>query len=354
MPRKAITVGPAQLSLLKRLCTASAPSGSEGPVRDIVLAELRDRADDIRVDALGNVLVTVRGRGPRRIRVMLDAHMDEIGFMIVAEDSDGIYQFQTIGGIDARNLPGKQVMVGREKTPGVIGAKAIHLSKAEELKQPIAVDKLRVDLGPGGKAKIGDRGTFAANFRRVGPSLMSKALDNRLGVATLIELVKAAPFRVDLLAAFTVQEEIGLRGARVVANYFQPDLAIVIDATPARDLPMQREGANLAYNSRLGLGPAIYLSHPAAIDDPRLVRHLVRVAERERIPFQFRQPGGGSNDSGAVQRTGAGVPVVSVSVPHRYTHSAMSVSRVDDWTNTLRLLFAALSSMSSDVLRRAG
>ncbi len=352
MPARAPVVGPAQISLLRRLCSAMAPSGGEGPVRDIVLAELKDQVAHPRVDPLGNVLVTAPGRGPKRLRVMLDAHMDEVGFMIVADDSDGMYQFRNIGGIDARNLPGKQVVVGQDSTPGIIGAKPVHLSKSEELKQPIATDKLRVDLGPGGKAKVGDRGTFAANFRRSGPSLMSKALDNRLGVATLIELVKAAPFRVDLLAAFTVQEEIGLRGAKVAANYFRPDLAIIIDATPARDLPMQREGENTTYNSWLGLGPAIYLSHPAAIDDPRLVQFLVRTAERERIPFQFRQPGGGSNDAGAVQRAATGVPVVSVSVPHRYTHSAMSISRLEDWANTLKLLFAALNSMPSDILRR--
>jgi endoglucanase len=328
-------------------------SGDERQVREIVLSEIKDRVDDVRVDALGNVLVTKRGRGQRRLRVMLDAHMDEVGFMIVAEDSDGIYQFETIGGIDPQNLPGKQVTVGKDNMPGVIGAKAIHLSKAEELKHPISTDKLRVDLGPGGKAKVGDRGTFAANFRRAGPALMSKALDNRLGVATLIEILRAAPFPVDVLAAFTVQEEIGLRGAKVAANFFKPDLALVIDATPARDLPMQREGENTTYNTRLGLGPAIYLSHRDAIDDPRLVGFLVQTAEKHRIPFQFRQPGGGGTDSGGIQRAEAGVPVASVSVPHRYTHSAASISRIEDWQNTLRLLVTSVRSIPSDVLRRA-
>lgn len=353
MPPKLPVLGALQIRLLSKLCMAAAPSGAEGPVREIARAELRDVADDIRVDALGNLLVTRKGRGPRRLRVLLDAHMDEVGFMVVAEESDGIYQFETIGGIDPRNLPGKPIVVGKDNTPGVIGAKPIHLSKREDLKHTIPVDRLRLDVGPGGKLKIGDRGTFAGNFRRTGPSIMSKALDNRLGVATLIELVKAAPFRVDLVAAFTVQEEVGLRGARVVAGQSSPDLAIILDATPARDLPMQREGENTAYNSQLGKGPAIYLSHPAAIDDPRLVKYLAETARRQGIPFQYRQPGGGSNDAGAVQRAGAGVPVVSVSVPHRYTHSAMSVARIDDWANTLRLLAAALRDMPADILKRA-
>lgn len=353
MPPRSPAIGAAQFRLLKHLCMAVAPSGAEGPVREIVRAELGAFADEMQVDALGNLLVTRRGRGARRLRVLLDAHMDEIGFMVVAEESDGIYQFESIGGIDPQNLPGKAVVVGRENTPGVIGARPIHLSKREDLKHTISVDKLRIDVGPGGKLKLGDRGTFAGNFRRTGPSIMSKALDNRLGVATLIELVKRAPFRADLLAAFTVQEEIGLRGARVVANHFKPDLAIILDATPARDLPMQREGENITYNSRLGMGPAIYLSHPAAIDDPRLVKYLADTAQRARIPFQYRQPGGGSNDAGAIQRTGSGIPVVSVSVPHRYTHTAMSVARLDDWTNTLRLLSAALGNLPADILRQA-
>jgi endoglucanase len=333
------------------LCNASAVSGDEGAVREIVLGELKAQVDDVRVDALGNVLIEKEGRSRRRLRVMLDAHMDEVGFMLVAEGSEGLYEFKTVGGLDAGSLVGKQVVVGKEQTPGVIGARPLHLTKPDELKHAVAADTLRVDLGLGGKAKVGDRGTFAPNFRRSGPSIMSKALDNRLGVATLIELVKAAPSNIDLLAAFTVQEEIGLRGAKVAAQHLNPDVAIVIDATPANDLPMQTKGENIFYNSKLGLGPAIYLTDSSAIDDPRLVRLLADAAEWAKIPVQFRQPGGGGTDAGAIQRSGVGVPVVSVSVPHRYTHSAMSVARIEDWKNTLWLLFAALRSLSPDTLK---
>ena len=226
------------------------------------------------------------------------------------------------------------------------------LSKRDELRHAISVDSLRIDLGPGAKAKPGDRGTFAPNFRRVGPSLMSKSLDDRIGVALLIELVKSAPSNIDLLAAFTVQEELGLRGARVAAHYFQPDMAIAIDATPANDLPMQYEGENTTYNTKLGLGPAIYVANASTLDDPRLVRYMIDTAEKAKIPYQLRQPGGGGTNAGAIQRAAAGVPVVSVSVPHRYTHSAMSVSRRDDFKNALELLSKALSGMSPAVLRR--
>ncbi len=346
------TIANPPLKLLEKLCRAVSVSGDENEVRKIILEEIKDYADETKVDALGNLLVTKNGRGAKRLRVMLDAHMDEVGFMLVADDGDGLFEFTTIGGIDPRNLAGKQVVVGREHTPGVIGAKPIHLTAPGERQHPIPVDALRIDLGLGGKAKVGDRGTFAPNFRRVGPSIMSKSIDDRIGVATLIELVKSAPPNVDLLAAFTVQEEIGLRGAKVAAHYFHPDLAIAIDATPANDLPMQTEGENTFYNTRLGLGPAIYVANSSTIDDPRLVRFLQETAEKERIPYQIRQPGGGGTDAGAIQRAAAGVPVVSVSVPHRYTHTAMSLSRIDDWKNTLALLRAALKRMTPEILKR--
>ncbi len=351
MPNKGIPSSAAALRTLKSLCQAVAVSGEEREVRKIVQDELKDHADEIKVDALGNVLATRKGRGGRRMRVMLDAHMDEVGFMLVAEDGEGLYEFRVIGGIDARSLAGKQVVVGKDRTPGVIGAKPIHLAKRDELRSPIAVDSLRIDLGPGGKAKPGDRGTFAPNFRRVGPSLMSKSLDDRIGVALLIELVKSAPSNIDVMAAFTVQEELGMRGARVAAHAFEPDVAIVLDATPANDLPMQYEGENTFYNTKLGQGPAIYLINASTIDDPRLVRFVAQTAEKAGIPYQFRQPGGGGTNAGAIQRSTSGVPVVSVSVPHRYTHSAVSISRLDDFNNTLRLLSEVLRRISPEALK---
>jgi len=352
------TFGNAQLKLLEKLCNVIAISGDEGEVRKIVLEEIKPYVDDVRVDALGNVLATRRGsrvksngrRGAKRMRVMLDAHMDEVGFMLVADDGEGIYRFETVGGIDARHLLGKQVYVGKERTPGVIGGKPIHLMDSGERMRKVPVDGLRIDLGPAGKAKVGDRAGFATQFRRVGPSIMSKSIDDRIGVATLIELVKHAPANVDLCAAFTVQEEIGLRGAKVAAQYFKPDLAIAIDSTPAHDLPVHDGGENVTYNSKLGLGPAIYVADSSTLHDPRLVRFLQSVAEAESIPYQLRQPGGGGTNSGAIQRALAGIPTVSVSVPHRYTHSPLSLSRVDDWKNTISLLQAALKRMTPELI----
>jgi endoglucanase len=181
---------------------------------------------------------------------------------------------------------------------------------------------------------------------------MSKAIDDRIGIVILIELLKRAPKDIELCLSFSVQEEIDLRGAKVAAHYFEPDLAIAVDSTPARDLPHYEGAENFTYNTRLGFGPAIYIANSYTLDDPRLVRFLAETAEKNKIPYQFRQPGGGGTNAGAIQQSRMGVPVVSVSVPHRYTHSPISISRVEDWKNTLNLLYVALQSMTYELVKR--
>jgi tetrahedral aminopeptidase len=339
-------IGNTQLKLLEKLCLAVGVSGDEGEVRKIVREELKSLGLDHKIDALGNVLVIKQGTAKDRLRVMLDCHMDEVGFMIVSEEGDGLYRFETVGGIDVRQLPGKQVVVGKSKTPGVIGARPIHLTTAEERTRKIPLDQLRIDLGPGGKAKVGDWASFAPYFKRVGPSIMAKSIDNRIGVATLLEMLKNDYPNIDLCVSFSVQEEIGLRGAKVAAYHFDPQVAFAIDSTPANDLPHYDGQDNAFYNTKLGLGPAIYTFDAGTLNDPRLIRLLAQVSDANKITYQFRQPGGGGTDGGAIHRVRAGVPTVSVSVPHRYTHSAISVSRVDDWKHTINLLDAALKAIT--------
>ena len=347
-----LSINKTQFNLLEKLCNAMSVSGDEGEVRRIVLEEVKPYADEVKVDALGSVLVRKNSTAKKPLRVLLDAHMDEVGFMIVHDDKDGFYEFKTVGGIDPRHLVGKQVIVGKEHLAGVIGAKPIHLASKSEMGNIVSLDSMRIDLGPEGKAKVGDRATFAAKFKHVGPSIMSKAIDDRIGVAILIELLKHAPKNIELCLSFSVQEEIGLRGAKVAAHYFEPDLAIAIDSTPARDLPDYNGDENISYNTKLGFGPAIYVGNSSTLDDPRLVRFLEETAIAEKIPYQFRQPGGGGTNAGAIQKSRAGVPVVSVSVPHRYTHSPISVSRVDDWKNSLNLIHAALKKMTRELVTR--
>ncbi len=345
-------IGSAQIKLLERLSNACAVSGDEGEVRKIVLEELKPHVDEIKVDALGNVLALQRGTGEApRLKVMLDAHMDEVGFMITRDDGDGIFQFDIVGGLDARHLVGKPVWIGRDHVPGVIGAKPIHLTHDDEMHTPISIDTLRIDIGPGvDKVKIGDRVVFATCLTRLGPSLRGKALDDRIGVVTLIELLKHAPVNLDLLVSFSVQEEIGLRGARVAAFSFTPDIAFVLDCTPAYDQPTWDQKENVSYNTLLGSGPALYIADSATLSDPRLLRFLAQTADDLKIPYQYRQPGGGGTDAGSIHKQRAGIPCVSISVPCRYLHTPASIIRLEDWRNSLALLNAVLQRLTPDVL----
>ncbi len=352
MAEKIPTIGASQFKLLEKLCNAISVSGDEGEVRKIVLEEVKPYAESVKVDALGNVLVTKNGKGAERVRVMLDAHMDEIGFMLVNDEGEGQFRFELVGGIDIRSLPGKQVLVGHSKVPGMIGARPIHFTTPEERTKKIPLDTLRIDVGQASasKVKAGDRASYATQFRRVGGNIFAKSIDDRIGVATLIELLKFAPENVDLCLSFSVQEEIGLRGAKVAAYHFNPDVAIAVDSTPANDLPVHDGSENTFYNTKLGFGPAIYTFDGGTLNDPRLIRFLAETAEQAGIPYQYRQPGSGGTDAGAIHRTREGIPSISVSVPHRYTHTAISLSRVDDWKNTLALLYQALNRMTPALL----
>jgi putative aminopeptidase FrvX len=336
-------IGDEQIKLLERLSNACAVSGDEAEVRKIVLIEVRPHADEVNVDSLGNVLATRQGRGKHRLKVMLAAHMDEVGLMLTHENGEGIYRFETVGGISASDLAGKSVWIGKEHIPGVIGIKPVHLAHGDNSQKPIDVDDLHIDVGStAGKEKLGDRATFATTFMRLGPSLRGKALDNRLGVTTLIELVKHSPPNIDLQAAFTVQEEISSRGARVAAYAFNPDVAIVLDSTPAYDLPVWETDENDRCNTRLGAGPAIYVADSGTLSDPRLIRYIIETAETNKIPYQLRQPGGGDTDAGVIHKQREGIPSISISVPGRYHHSPAAIARLADWQNTLALVAAAL------------
>jgi tetrahedral aminopeptidase len=343
-----------QLALLEKLSNACAVSGEENEVRAIILNEIKSLPVEHHIDAMGNLLVSRKSTSENPLRVMLAAHMDEVGFMLSKDEEKGIFRFESVGGIDPRQLVGKTVLVGKEHHPGIIGAAPIHLVKHEELNRKIPVDNLRIDLGPSGStlANIGDRATFATTYEQVGPSLFGKAFDDRLGVATLIEMLRHPYPDLDLLAAFTVQEEVGLRGARVAGYAFNPDIAIIIDSTPANDMPSWDNEENIHYNTRLGAGPAIYVADRATISDPRLVRFIKETATAESIPHQIRQPGGGGTDAGAIHTQRSGIPSISISVPARGAHTAVMIVRLEDWQHTVSLLYAALTRITPKVLER--
>ena len=359
-----------ELALLRQLSNAVAVSGDEGAVRRIILDTIRPLTDEVKVDAVGNVLAVKKaaGRASRNgARVLVAAHMDEVGFMVAGHESDGTLRFETVGSVDDRLWIGKPVWVrsGANNVLGVISAAPVHLLNSDRRNSVVKANQLRIDLGvetaEAAKrlVKVGERGTFATELDvlggvalRDGTSLRGKALDDRLGCAALVELLRGGPYPFELHAAFTVQEEVGVRGAKVAAYAVDPACAFILDCTPAHDLPhSDPEKENVEYNARLGLGPAIYVADRATISDQRLIKHLRKTAAGAGIPYQIRQPGGGGTDAGAVHRSRAGVPSVSVSVPGRYLHGPAAIARLDDWRNTLTLMRAALENWTPKVMK---
>jgi endoglucanase len=348
-----LTIGKKQLDLIEKLSNAIGVSGDEGQVRKIILEEIKSYASDIKIDALGNIIATCKSTTKNPMRVMIAAHMDEVGLMLVDEEEGGYYKFDFVGSIDPRLLPGKAVIVSEDHLTGIIGVKPVHLTTENERRNAFTLENMRIDLGEeqSKKTKTGDRATFATKFMRMGPSISGKALDNRLGVATLIELVKHAPYMVELIAAFTVQEEIGQRGARVAGYAMHPDAAIALDSTPSFDMPVWDEEENSLYNTKLGKGPAVYTSDSYTLSDPRLVSFVMQSAEKNNIPYQLRQPGGGGTDVGGIHKQRGGIPGMSISIPNRFPHSPVSLARIKDCQDTLRLLYCILNSITIDLFR---
>jgi endoglucanase len=341
--------------LLKQLTQANGVSSDEKEIRVLIRDLIEEVADEWRVDSLGNLIVTKKGTGQSDLRVLVDAHMDEVGLMITGFDRDGTCKFMTVGGIDDRALLGKVVRVGTKKLTGVIGARPIHFLKSSQRESVVKVDAMRIDIGAktkdGASKKVnpGDTATFDTKYEEAGDIAMGKAFDDRAGCAVLIELLRKEPYPFDLMAAFTVQEEVGLRGAQVVSYATQPDVALVLECTPAYDLPDDRD---VSPNVSLGKGPSIYVMDARTIQDPRLVSHITRTAAANDIPFQIRQPGGGGTNTAAIQRAAAGVPAATIATPARYIHSPVSMINLNDYQNVISLADATLRTLNRDILER--
>ena len=345
--------------LLRQLTEATGVSGAEKEVRLLIRDLIADHVDEWAVDTMGNLLATRRGTGASDLRVLVDAHMDEVGLLVVEIESSGMLKFVTVGGFDDRALLGKVVQIGSQKVTGVIGARAIHLLKSNEYSKVVKVDAMRIDIGAknkdgaAAKVKVGDYAAFVTAYEESGApggrTAIGKAFDNRAGCAALVELLRGERYPFDLIAAFTVQEEVGLRGAEVAAYSARPDAALVLECTPAYDLPNEKD---VSPNVALGQGPSIYVMDARTLQDPRLVAHLTRTADAHGIPYQIRQPGGGGTNTGAIQRAAAGIPVATVAVPGRYAHTPTLMISLDDYDNVVRLTGAALRGLTAETVRR--
>ena len=338
--------------LLERLSNEFGPSGRERAVRAAIRAEVEPQVDRLEVDALGNLITLKTGTGPEpRLKVMLAAHMDEVGFMITQVGKGGQLSFKAIGGVDARLLLAKRVLIGDDRVPGVIGAPVPHLQSHEQAGRVLDIDDLTIDIGAESdkdakaKVKIGDYGVFATRFTALSadpawPTARGKAFDDRAGCVALVTLL-AERYPVDVYGVFTVQEEVGLRGARVAAYRVEPDAAIALEGTICDDLP-RPQGEDTTPVTRLGDGPAVTLMDRSLVSHPGLLRLLQETAAAEGIRIQYKAPGLGGTDSGAIHLTRAGVPATVVAVPSRYIHGPDAIINLNDLANTVKLVGAAL------------
>jgi endoglucanase len=287
---------------------------------------------------------------------MVDAHMDEVGLMITGIESSGMLRFDTIGGVGDRTLLGLIVEIGPDKVPGVIGAKPIHKLKASQRNSVVKRDAMRVDIGAknknsaSGKVKVGDTATFVTKYEELGATAIGKAFDDRAGCAVLVELLRSDPYPVDLLASFSVQEEVGLRGAKIATYGIKPDVAIVLECTPSFDLPTEHD---VSPNVALGKGPAIYVMDRITIQDPRLVSYIIQTAETNNIPFQIRRPGGGGTNTALIQPAHGGIPAATIAVPGRHAHTPNMIINLEDFDNVVALVGATLNSLTADVIKRS-
>jgi endoglucanase len=341
------------LKLIEQLTNAFGVSGCEGEVRNIIRGQITKQVDDLRVDALGNLIAYKKarpaGRGPVR-KVMLAAHMDEVGLMVKAIDKSGYLQFDKVGGVDNRVLLAKRVLVGKDQVPGIIGAKPIHLTwRKGEHKRVSPHGELVIDIGASGQDEAqrwvspGDYVMFDTKLEDWGKVLKAKAFDDRIGCYLMIELLKGRyPF--DLYAAFTTQEEVGLRGGRVAAYRAEPDMAFILEGTGAGDMPQPRE-RDESLVPGLGQGPVITIMDRSVFCDKDLVKRLMDTARRHRIPFQVKRPGIGGTDAGRIHLSKTGVPSVVLAIPSRYIHSPVCLSSKQDIGNGLKLMKLVLAGI---------
>ena len=328
------------IETLKTLCALSGVSSFEDEVRDYLRRRVEPHADSVRVDALGNLIVFKRGAKAAGNRLMLCAHMDEVGLMVKSVTKEGFLKFGCVGGIDRRILLGKEVAVGPGRVPGVIGLKPIHLTTAEERKKVPKVTDLYIDIGARDKeealsqVELGDFAAFVSDAVDFGDGMLkAKAIDDRVGCAVMVKLLEEE-LPMDCTFAFTVMEEVGTRGAFGAAFSVKPEIALVLEGTTAADVPALSEDRQVCWPGR---GPVLAWMDGGAIYDRALFERLRALAEKNGLPWQMKHYVSGGTDAKAVQGTGSGVRVAGISAAVRYLHAPNSVCSLSDVENMLAL-----------------
>ena len=349
--------------LLKRVCETPGISGREDQMRKLVAEELRPLTDSLEADVMGNLIAIKKGTegGPR---VMIAAHMDEIGFMVKHIDDRGFLRLLPVGGWDPRNMVAQRVLVhgfAGETLRGTLmpASKPIHIMTPDEANRPPKIEDFFVDLGlPGEKVKslveLGDMVTMDRTCEQVGNTVVSKTLDDRLSVFIMIEVLrklKDTPIEATIQAVATTQEEVGLRGAITSAYALTPDIGIALDVTLAVDYAGASEPDRV---TQLGNGTAIKIADSSLLCHPKLVRHFRDVAEDKGIKYQLELLPRGGTDAGGIQRSRGGVPSFTLSIPTRYIHTVNEMANVEDIQATIDLLAAWLTEAHTRTYGYAG
>ncbi len=324
-------------SLIQELVETTSPSGYESNVREVIRSKITPYADEVSVDALGNLIAVKKGQNLGGKRIMLAAHMDEIGIIATHVDDSGFVRFTTLGGVSRHTCVGGRVRF----LNGAQGV--IYYETLENATSLPTFNQMYIDVGATSHAdcpvRIGDVASFDRPFSAYGDRLVSKAMDDRIGVAVLIETLlklKKTPHQVYFV--FSVQEEVGLRGATTAAFGLDPDIGIAVDVTRSGDTP---KGVKMDVS--LGSGPAIKVRDSGMLSDPKVVDWMVNAAENAKIPYQLEVLEAGTTDARAIQLTRAGVPAGCISIPCRYVHAPSEMVDINDVQNAVELLLALIS-----------
>lgn len=325
--------------LLNELCLLNGTSGDESRVREYICHKIEGKCE-YKIDPLGNVIAYKKGRSTPKNKVMISAHMDEVGMIVTSIKSDGTLTVSPVGGIDPRVVIGRPVSVGMQNINGVIGAKAVHNLTADEKNKAPGFDSLYVDIGADSREEAeklvspGDCVYFASDYYEMGDGIIcGKAIDDRFGCAVMINLINS-DLEYDCVFTFVVQEEVGLRGARAAAYTVDPDFAIVLEATTAADIPLANGEKKCCF---LGKGPVVsYMDH-STIYDKELYNISKAAAEENNLLWQTKTMVAGGNDSGAIHISRGGVRTLAISVPCRYLHSPASAAKVSDMEASAKL-----------------
>jgi putative aminopeptidase FrvX len=326
-------------SLIQKLVEAQGPSGYETHIRSVIRAEIEPHADELQVDALGNLIARKGKGGADGQKIMLAAHMDEIGVMVTQVDGNGFVRFTTLGGVRPYTCVGGRVRF----LNGVCGV--INMEPLDDMAKTPTFEQLYIDLGYASRdearVSVGDVATFERPFLDLGRRLVAKSMDDRIGVAVLVEAlrqVKHTPH--ELCFVFSTQEEVGVRGATTAAYALNPDLGLAVDVTGTGDTPRR---TNVRMEVGLGKGPAVKVRDGGMLADRRVVDWMVAAAEKIGIPYQMEILEAGSTDARAMQLARAGVPAGCLSIPCRYVHSPSEMVDYEDVQNAVRLLVELVS-----------